>query len=309
MPFVGTVDAARDLDRIREGLGDQRLTFLGHSYGTLLGATYAELFPDRVRAMVLDGAIDPALSTDAMSIAQAQGFEASLDAFFAWCRGSNGCAWRPTGDQRTAFMGLLASVRARPLNVGRRAVGAGELLLGVLSTLYARSFWPALGRALAGVATGDGGQVLSLSDGYQTHGLSNAADANSAITCLDHPVSDDPSTYPQTAAAAAAQAPVFGPMFAWGALQCGVWPVPSTRQPHVIRANGAPPILVVGTTDDPATPYRWAVALASGLDKGVLVGRVGVDHVAYYYSACVRQIDARYLVDGTTPPPSTVCPT
>jgi hypothetical protein len=174
--------------------------------------------------------------------------------------------------------------------------------------LYAQSFWPSLGRALSSAAHGDGSQVLALSDGYQTHGSANAADANSAITCLDHPVSGDPSAYPQSAAAAAPAAPVFGPMFAWGALQCGVWPAPPTRQPHVIHARGAPPIVVVGTTGDPATPYRWAVSLASALDKGVLVGRAGVDHVAYYYSACVRQIDARYLIDGLTPPTSTMCP-
>ena len=308
LAFVGTVDVARDLDRIRAGLGDQRLTFLGHSYGTLLGATYAELFPDRVRAMVLDGAIDPALSTDAMSLAQAKGFEASLDGFFAWCGASSSCLWRPSGDRRTTFMNLLGTVRARPLPVGTRTVGPGELLLGVLSTLYSQSFWPSLGRALAGVGAGDGGQMLALSDGYQTHGSSNAADSNAAITCLDHPVSSDPATYPQRAAAAAAEAPVFGPMFAWGALQCAAWPVGPTRQPHAIRAQGAPAILVVGTTGDPATPYSWAVSLASQLDKGVLVGRTGVDHVAYFYSACIRQIDARYLIDGIAPPTSTVCP-
>src|SRR4029077_18703505 len=113
-------------------------------------------------------------------------------------------------DRRTAFMSLRTSVPAQPLALGSRTVGAGELLLGVLSTLYAQSFWPSLGRALAGVGRGAGNQMLALSDGYQTHGSSNAADANAAITCLDHPVSSDPATYPQRAAAAAAEAPVCG---------------------------------------------------------------------------------------------------
>ena len=308
LPFVGTVDVARDLDRVRAALGDTRLTFFGHSYGTLLGATYAELYPGRVRAMVLDGAIDPSLTIEAMSLAQARGFEASLDAFFVWCRQSTSCPWRPAGDQRTAFEAQLAAIQARSLAVGRRTLGAGEFLLGTLSTLYAQSFWPSLGRALAAEAGGDGAPLLALSDGYQTHGSANASDANSAITCLDHPVPADVGEYPQLAATAARQAPVFGPLFVWGALQCETWPVAPTRQPHTIRAAGSPPILVVGTTNDPATPYAWAVSLASSLGRGVLVGWTGVDHVAYYYSACVRQIDDAYLVDGQVPPTSTVCP-
>jgi pimeloyl-ACP methyl ester carboxylesterase len=312
LPFVGTDSAARDLDRIRAALGDDKLTFLGHSYGTLLGATYAELFPTRVRALVLDGAIDPALSTSEMSLAQAQGFEASLQAFFAWCAGSGAgtCPWRPVGDPEAALVGLIASARAHPLPAaGSRTVGPGEVYLGVLDTLYAQSFWPALGRVLAAASRGDGRPLIGLSDSYQRHGSSNAGDANSAITCVDHPVSRDLSTYASAAASAALQAPVFGPLFAWGALACGVWPVAPTGSPHAIRAPGSPAILVVGTTQDPATPYVWAEHLAGELDHGVLVGRQGRDHVAYYYSGCIRVIDEHYLIDGVTPPSGTVCTT
>jgi pimeloyl-ACP methyl ester carboxylesterase len=310
LPFVGTDSAARDLDRIRAALGDDKLTFLGHSYGTLLGATYAELFPTRVRAMVLDGAIDPALSTSAMSLAQAQGFEASLQAFFAWCAGpgAGACPWRPVGDPEAALAGLIAAARARPLPAGGgRSAGPGEVYLGVLDTLYAQSFWPSLGRALAGASQGDGRQMVGLSDSYQRHGSANTGDANTAISCLDHPVSRDLSTYSAAAASAAVQAPVFGPLFAWGALGCGVWPVAATTSPHAIRAPGSPAILVVGTTQDPATPYAWAEHLADELDSGVLVGRQGRDHVAYYYSSCIRAIDERYLIAGVTPSSGTIC--
>ena len=309
LPFVGTVDAARDLDRIRAALGDARLTFIGHSYGTLLGETYAELFAPRVRAMVLDGVIDPSLTTAGMSAAQAVGFDASFNAFASWCATTPACAWRPGGDAASAFLRLVATARAHPLPAaGERVTGPGEVYLGALGTLYARSFWPSLGRALAAASRGDGGPLLGLSDSYQTHGSSNAADANSAITCLDHPVPTDPSAYAGLAADAAQQAPIFGPLFSWGALQCAVWPANPTRTPHPIRAPGSPPILVVGTTGDPATPYAWAENVARQLEHGVLVGRRGIDHVAYYYSSCVRTIDAQYLIAGTLPASGTICP-
>jgi pimeloyl-ACP methyl ester carboxylesterase len=307
LPFVGTVDAARDLDRIRAALGDDRLTFLGHSYGTLLGAIYAEEFPARVRALVLDGAIDPSLSLTDMSQAQAEGFEHSLHAFFSWCAGSAACPWRPSGDPTAALLGLIGRVRAHPLAVGGRELGPGEVYLGVLDTLYAQSFWPSLGRALAAAENGSGAALLGLSDAYQRHGSTNAVDANSAITCLDHPAPTDPASYPGSASRAASTAPVFGPLFAWGALSCAVWPARPTMTPHAVRAPGSAPILVVGTTGDPATPYAWAVHLAAQLSQGVLVGRQGIDHVAYYYSACVRAIDERYLIDGITPPSGTMC--
>ena len=310
LAYVGTEATARDLDRIRAALGDDRLTYLGHSYGTLLGATYAELFPQRVRALVLDGAVDPSLTTEQMLVGQAVGFEGSLDAFFAWCAGSEACAWRPGSDPRGAFLALLDRVRRQPAAAGAgRTAGPGELYDAVLGTLTARSFWPSLGRALARLASGDGAGVVGLSDGYQTHGGPNTIDANSAVTCLDHPVTRDLAEFPALADAAARQAPVFGPVFAWGALTCAVWPAPPTRAPHAIRAPGTPPILVVGTTHDPATPYPWAVHLAGELEHGVLVGRQGEDHVAYYYSSCVRAIDDAYLVAGTVPAAGTVCPT
>lgn len=308
LPYVGTVDVARDLDRIREALGDQRLTFIGHSYGTLLGATYAEMFPTHVRAMVLDGAIDPALSTDDMILDQAAAFESVLDDFFSWCATTPTCAWRPEGDPTSALSALIADSRQQRLAAdGGRSVGPGEIYDALLGGLGARSSWPALGAALGQAQAGDGAGVLGLSDTYASGGSTNGADANNAVNCLDHPVSRVIASYPALAATAASRAPVFGPLLAWGLLQCAVWPVLPTRSPAPTTAPGSPPILVVGTTGDPATPYAWAVALASELQHGELVTWQGESHVAYFYSACVRAIDQAYLVDGVLPPSGTTC--
>ncbi|HUD15973.1 MAG TPA: alpha/beta hydrolase [Acidimicrobiales bacterium] len=308
LPFVGTVNAARDLDRIRAALGDEKLTFIGHSYGTLLGALYAQMYPNNVRAMVLDGAIDPARSTDQMVLDQAKGFETVLDDFFTWCASNASCPWRPTGDPTTALVLLIDASRVKRLpGADGGSAGPGEFYNALLDDLYSRSSWPSLGDALNLAEQGNGTDLITLSTSYASGGSTNGADANNAVNCLDHPVSRRPSTYPGLAATAAAEAPVFGPVLAWGLLQCAVWPVRPTRIPAPVSDAGAPPILVTGTTGDPATPYPWAVSLAGELEHGELVTWQGVNHVAYFYSPCVRAIDQAYLVDGTLPPIGTVC--
>jgi pimeloyl-ACP methyl ester carboxylesterase len=308
LPYVGTVDAARDLDRIRAALGDARLTFIGHSYGTLLGATYAEMFPERVRAMVLDGAIDPAMGTDQMVLDQAEGFEAVLDDFFSWCAATPTCPWRPAGDPTTALSALIAGSSVRRLAAADgRSAGPGEIYNALLDCLYSTSSWPVLGDALAQAEDGNGAEVIMLSDKYASGGSTNGGDANNAVNCLDHPVSRQVSSYPRLAATDAARAPIFGPLLAWGLLQCAVWPVLPTRTPAPTLAPGSPPILVVGTTGDPATPYQWAVDLASELQHGELVTWKGENHVAYFYSPCIRAIDQAYLISGTLPPRGTTC--
>ena len=308
LPFVGTVDTARDLDRIRQALGDAELTYFGHSYGTLLGATYAEMFPTHVRAMVLDGAIDPAMSTAQMVIEQSESFEAVLDDFFSWCA-SSGCPWRPAGGpSAAALLALIAQTRQQRIAAGAgRSTGPGELYYALLAGLYARSEWPTLADALAAAAAGNGGPADAMETTYTTSGSTNALDAETAIDCLDHPVTGGVPGLQALAAQAAVQAPVFGPLLAWGESTCAVWPVPPTRAPQATTAVGSPPIVVVGATKDPATPYVWAQRLASELQHGVLVTWQGENHVAYYYSACVRAIDQAYFVGGTLPAPGTVC--
>ncbi len=308
LKFVGTDSTAEDLERIRVALGDERLTFIGHSSGTLLGAIYAERYPQRVRALVLDGPIDPSLDLIGMTRAQAVAFERTLDGFFAWCTSNSGCTWRPSPDLRGSFLALVDRIRAEPLPApdGER-VGVSELFTGVMGRLYARSRWPSLSQALQAAEQGDGTPLASLSNRYVNSGSSNFADARSSITCADHPAPRDPAAYPALVDIAAQEAPVFGPLFTWASLSCGVWPVPAALQPHPVQAPGSPPILVVGTTGDPATPQAWAESLANQLAQGVLVLRQGSEHVAYYYSSCVRAIVDAYLVDGRLPADPTTC--
>jgi hypothetical protein len=142
---------------------------------------------------------------------------------------------------------------------------------------------------------------------YETGGSSNGAEAEQAIDCLDHPVDRNPSSYPALAAQLGQSAPVFGPLLAWGLLGCATWPVPATRTPAPVDDAGAPPILVVGTTGDPVTPYAWSQSLAGELTGGVLLTWQGQSHVAYFYSRCVRGAVEVYLINGTPPAPGTIC--
>jgi pimeloyl-ACP methyl ester carboxylesterase len=308
LPHVGSVDVARDLDQLRRALGEPKLTYLGLSYGTLLGATYADLFPGHVRAMALDGAIDPARSMYQLQVDQARTFEDALQSFFAAC--VPGCGWRPNGDPTAALLALFDRLRASPLPAGGgRAAGPAELYLAVLSRLYSPSRRGSLASALAAAQRGDGSAIRNLADSYQgkTPGSTINADASNAINCLDHPVPRDAGALAREAAEAAKVAPVFGPILVWGGVVCAVFPAPPTRDAHPVRAPGAPPIVVVGTTRDPATPYPWAQSLASELEHGVLLTRQGQTHVALFSSSCVRAALDRYLVDLEPPAPGTVC--
>ena len=308
LPYVGSVEVARDMDRLRQALGDSGLTYMGQSYGSLLGLTYAALFPTHIRAMVLDSVIDPALSFDQITQGQANGFEAMLNAFFTWCAGNAACPWRPAGDPTAAVTALLAAAADAPAPAGGGAVaGVGQLYDALLDGLYSQSDWPQLGSALAADADGNGAPIVAMSGSYNNGGSSNADDAAQAIDCLDHPVSRNLESYGALAHSLEATAPVFGPLLAWGEAGCAVWPAPPTRTVGPVAAPGAPPILVVGTTDDPATPYAWAVSVSKELDHGVLLTRDGEGHVAYFSSACVRDDVQTYLVSGVTPPPGTTC--
>ncbi len=199
-----------------------------------------------------------------------------------------------------------ASAASAPGGSGSQA-GAKQLYDALLNDLYSQSDWPQLGTALADDATGDGAPAVAQSNHYNTGGSTNADDAVTAIDCLDHPVSHDLASFAVLADMLKASAPVFGPLLAWGEAGCAVWPAAPTRTVGPVAAPGAPPILVVGTTNDPATPYAWAVSVSKELDHAVLLTHDGDDHVAYFYSACVRADVQTYLVSGQTPPPGTVC--
>ena len=307
---LSTVEAARDMDVLRALLGDERLNFVGKSYGTFLGATYAGLFPSRVGRVVLDGAMDPALDSVTGNRTQAGGFETAWAAFAKDCAKREDCPFGRTeqqvGEQLTA---LLAAVHANPLRSsdhGRRLTGS-QATTGVVQALYAEFLWPELRTALSDAKAGDGTGLLKLSDAYYGReadgSYPNMMFANAAVNCLDLPA---PFRSPEDVQRAVPDferaSPHFGRDIAWMALTCAYWPVRATGAAHTIRAVGAAPIVVVGTTRDPATPYDWARSLAGQLESGRLLTYDGDGHTAYgRRSTCVDGAVNRFLLTGEAP--------
>ncbi len=311
---VGTLDAARDIDVLRAALGDAKLTYLGKSYGTYLGAKYAELFPRRIRAAVLDGALDPALSFRQLNAGQGVGFETDLQDFLRYC-GSTGVCGSSAKSSTARLDTLLAGLRNGPLPApdapGARRLHLGEAIFGIAAGLYSTQTWPQLGTAIRAAERGDGSTLLRFSDELADRDAdghySNQLEANTAINCLDHPSARDVSAYARAAAVASRLAPHFGPPLAWGSLTCAFWPVPPTDSPHPVRAPGAPPILVVGNVHDPATPYAWAQSLSRQL-PGALLTYEADGHTAYRKgSSCIDDAVDTYLLTLRLPAPGTRC--
>ncbi len=312
---VTTIEAARDMDVLRSALGEETLTYLGASYGTKLGATYAELFPEQVGRFVLDGAVDVALDPTTMAIDQAAGFETALRAYVQNCLDStDNCFLGDTVDEGLAkITDLLASIEEQPLPAGDRELEVGNAFYGIVTPLYNRDYWFLLSTALASALEGKGSALMQLSDAYASRNpdgsfADNSMEANYAINCLDDPTAvrakDVPSLYPAFEEAS----PTFGRIFAWAMTGCAGIAVTSSEKPLEIRGEGAAPILVLGTTRDPATPLKWAVALSAQLESGVLVERDGDGHTAYNSdNPCIDSIVEDYLIDGDVPADPTRC--
>jgi pimeloyl-ACP methyl ester carboxylesterase len=319
LPHLSTRSTVRDMDAIRAAMGQSTIDYLGFSYGTYLGALYAQRYPHRVRAMVLDGAIDPAASYDAAISTQGVGFEHALDAFLAWCRDNDDCAFAKGGDPTTAFDDLMRSLTGESdpgtIDGEERSLGIGEANIGVATALYSgdnANGWVALGKALDDAANGDGSALLALSDAYtgrHTGGsYDNTTAAFYAIGCLDGPAPRTVGAVEKLAQRAARAAPNFGASTVWLGLPCTYWPVPPDGGPAPIHAPGAPPIVVIGNTNDPATPYSQAEALASELDSGRLLTYVGQGHTAYGHGhECIDDAVDTYLVTLKLPPVGTRC--
>jgi pimeloyl-ACP methyl ester carboxylesterase len=314
LPFVDTVSAAKDLDIIRAALGDAKLTYLGYSYGTFLGQTYAHLFPTHVRALVLDGVVDPSLSADDLLVAQLTGFEKNYEAFLADCNSRKSaaqpCTFAQSGDPATKLTALLQRLDTQPMQVGGRLLTRGLALNGVLFGLYYTFVWPYLDMALTKADQGDGTLLLALADQLWERSAngtySNLLDALSAVDCLDRPVATDISHYDQLGPAFAKISPLFGPAFQYSNLGCAYWPVKPTGHAGPLTADGAPPILLVGGTNDPATPYAWAQSVNHQLAGSVLLTRVGNGHTSGD-DPCAVAAENAYLINLTLPAPGTVC--
>ncbi|MFB7376061.1 alpha/beta hydrolase [Kitasatospora purpeofusca] len=313
---LSTVEAARDLDVLRALLGDERLHYVGKSYGTFLGATYAGLFPGRTGRMVLDGAMDPSLDSLTGNRTQAGGFETAWAAFARDCAAREDCPLGRTEQQAgERLSALFAEVDAHPLTTtdGARRLSEAQATTGVIQAMYADFLWPRLRTALADAAAGDGTGLLRLSDDYYGREVDgsypNLMFANMAVNCLDLPA---PFAGPDDAARAVPDfertSPRFGRDMAWMALTCTYWPVRPTGTPHTVRAAGAAPIVVVGTTRDPATPYAWAQALAGQLESGRLLTYDGDGHTAYgRHDTCLDGAVNRFLLGGEPPENGKTC--
>jgi pimeloyl-ACP methyl ester carboxylesterase len=313
LEHVGTIDQARDMDVLRAALGDAKLTYYGASYGTYLGAKYAQLFPTHIRAMVLDGALNPDEPATQENRVQAIGFQTDLDDFLAACVASGSCPLGSTDETAHAGLeALAAALTAHPLTVDGRELGAGEYFEGLASGLYTPSDWSQLWTALGSAAKGDGTELLEFADALTERNsdgsYTNLIESNMAINCIDRPSPRSVAVYDRDAAAFARVAPDFGAAIEYGSLPCAFWRVPPVEQVHPVTAPGAPPILVIGTTRDPATPYVWAQALAKQLTSGVLLTYIGDGHTAYLrHDPCIDAAVKNYIDNLTTPTVGTRC--
>ncbi|WP_236795980.1 alpha/beta hydrolase [Amycolatopsis sp. GM8] len=311
---IGTRDVVKDLDVLRAALGDRKLSYLGYSYGTQIGASYAEAFPANVRVLLLDGAVDPTEGEMHSLVAQGEGFARAFGLFAVECAKHAGCAVGPDPARAVATFEDLA----RPLLTSPAPAGGGrelsydDAMTGVVEAMYSQQSWPVLNSALNLLRSGDGSLLLKLADDYYERGTdgrySSLQDAYYAVRCVDNP--QNPATVTATHQQMLAAAPFFG-----GGRPdegepdiCASWPVPSTSRPHRPAVPGVPPPLVISTTDDPVTPYQAGVNLATETGGGLLTYE-GAQHTAFLHGdRCVDVAGLAYLVDGTLPPPGTRCP-
>jgi pimeloyl-ACP methyl ester carboxylesterase len=312
LAHVSTVDTARDLDVLRAALGETKLTYIGFSYGTFLGAIYAQLFPQNVRALVLDGAVDPAASAVEMDEVQAQGFEVALKSWIANCVTSAKCPLgRSAATAEQHLDAWLATLRSTPIAASNgRTLTWSLAVQGIAAALYTRQDWQPLMLSLTAAFSGHAAGLLTLADrldGRQSNGTyNNLIESNMAINCVDRPSIGPISAYAAAAAAAAKDGPTFGQFIGWGDVGCADWPVAPELAPGPINPAGSPPIMVIGTLRDPATPYLWAQSLAKEA-KGPLLTYDGDGHTAFLQSSCVDAVVKTFLVSLVDPAAGTIC--
>ncbi|NMH96230.1 alpha/beta hydrolase [Pseudonocardia acidicola] len=312
---IGTRDVARDLDVMRAALGDQKLTFLGYSYGTRLGTAYAEAFPHNVRAMILDGAIDPAQNPIDRNVDQVAGFQKAFDAFAAFCTRRSDCALGTDPARAVAaYQALTRPLLDHPApTADGRTLTYDDATIGTITALYQPAGWQTLNTGLAELARGRGDTLMKLADAYDNRSpdgsYGNDTAAFTAISCVDDPPVTDRATARALDARDRAAAPFEDsgrpPSDALG--QCAFWPVPPTTQPHVPNVSGLPPVVVISTTGDPATPYRSGVNLAKDLGARLLTVQ-GTQHTAFLQGiTCVDSAGVAYLTSLTLPAKGMVC--
>jgi pimeloyl-ACP methyl ester carboxylesterase len=311
---LDTISTVRDMDLLRAVLGDKVLSYYGASYGTYLGAWYAQEFPWRVGRLVLDGAVDPSLTSAEYAAGQSLGFSRAVRTYVQDCLSHDGCPLTGTVDDGLAqISALLQGADATPLPTSSgRTLNQTLMATGLARGMYERSAWPTLTRAITQATRGDGTTLLAMADNYlerdRNGHYSQDVTSYSPIYCLDHPETRTLAQIGDQAVQLQKQYPPLGDFIGWGQTSCQVWPLPGVTPTQRVSAEGAQPIVVVGTTDDPATPYEWAKSLASQLSSGRLLTREGQGHAAYRQgSECIDLAIDRYLVQGTLPEEGTVC--
>ncbi len=309
---LGTKNVARDMDAIRLALGEDKLNYVGYSYGTVIGSVYADMYPSRIRAWVLDGAVDLSLGFEETIGTQSVGFERALAAYEADCDQKK-CAAAPNGNTAKVIDDLLAKVDQQPLPApsADRVAGPGEVLLGIIEAMYSKFSWSGLTSALAQANKGDGSAMVKLADQYLQRdsdgSYPNLIEANSAVNYVDESCSRNPDDYIAMADRLAKLAPHFGASAASSGMTCAYWGAKADPL-TVPRASGAPPIVVIGTTNDPATPFEWAVALSKQLESGVLVTHRGEGHTIYAQGdSCIDAAVNAYLLELKAPQAGLSC--
>jgi len=310
LPYLSTDSTVQDLDALRAALGDEKLTFLGYSYGSYIGAKYAEAYPNHVRALVLDGAVDPSLDSERQQVEQAAGFEGVLNAFLKWCGSHSSCVFHRDGKPDRALDRLLARVDRQGLAVPEtrpeRTLSPTEVDLGLASALYeGRSGFNYLASALDAADRGDGRAMADLADSYTERkrdgSYGNIEEAFLAIGCADGPPVGTVNDVWTIEAAAAQAAPRLGRSIVDNSIACALWPVKGAPAAPV-HAPTVPTIVVVGTKKDPATPFAWARSLTDQLGNAVLIAAPGEQHTAFGLGIrCVDDAVVRYFVDDAAP--------
>ncbi|MGW0467072.1 alpha/beta hydrolase [Streptomyces sp. NPDC003027] len=318
LPHVGTANAARDMDLMRQVLGDDKLHYFGISYGTELGGVYAHLFPGNVGRALFDAVVDPGAGTEEGALAQAEGFQLALDNFAKDCVDRGDACTLPgsnVAEIQSFITGLLAELDKKPIRgIGERKLTQTLATGGIVQALYTEEYWQYLEQGLDAADGGDGGLLLALADSMngrdQNGRYSNIQAANTAINCVDfkerYTLGQAKERLPEFREAS----PVFGDSMGWALASCSQWPVPGTWDHPDVSAPGSAPILVLGTTGDPATPYAGARAMVDALGKGVGVELTyeGTRHGAYNSgNKCVQAAVDAYFLRGKVPASGTVC--
>ncbi len=311
LPYISTRASAQDINSLRLALGEEKVSFFGFSYGSELGTTWATMFPETVRAIVVDGAVDPNASSIQEGMNQAKGFEGQLATFLKQCSERTTCEFHNNGDAEAAFDKLVLDIDAKPLEVSkdRTPVTQGVLFTAVAQAMYSDYYWPQLSEALSAAQNGDGKGILQLYDDYYqrkadgTYG--NELEAFLAISCLDDPGATSTKEVDSHIEDFIAAAPRLGGNFAYG-YSCALWPVEQANKVS-ITGKGAGPIVVVGTTGDPATPLESTRKMAQGLEQGILIVVDANQHTGYGANNCVVKAVDDYLIKLTVPAKDLTC--